>query len=712
MNPAEPSVVDRPTEPGSADLPTSGAVPVRTAWSEGPESGESSLSQAPAVAQRSGVLSPSFDDLGPSPVVDPLLGMVVADRYRIVDGLGRGGMGVVYKVEHARIGKLLAMKLLTGELSRSPAVVRRFKHEALTASRLSSPNTVQVFDFGVADGLTYLVMELIAGDDIARTLRARGPIPFAELGRIIVQVCSSLAEAHQKGIVHRDIKPENVMLVRARDGSTIAKVLDFGLAKIREGSELSEVTSQGAIVGTPYFMAPEQVKGEPVDARTDIYAVGGLMYRALTGHYPFNGPTPMSVFTKHLLELPVEPTLRAPELGIPPGVSRIIMRALAKNPDERFARIEELQAAVVEELRELGSSSVDALLDSRALRSLVGASRDGRTKDATAESAAIATRDEVEAYERKLRRTRYGAIGVVGALVLAAGAASASILRERPTEFDGQEAEPNNSSAAATPIPFGRAVSGLLGKRIDASTSDRDFYTVDVPSAAPVVHLATTAIPNLAMCTLLYRDGLLAPLAQYCVGRPGRDLVIPALRLDPGRYFIAVMQDRDAYGAPAPPPVYENVSDRYRFTLVAAAPSDTGEIEPNDLPASANSLVVGQGRKGVLGWAHDEDVHCLAPEANGAGARFSVDDAARPGGVVLEVTPILAGEEGASVRIHTGGTGRISAGDVMAPWTSSALAAGARACLRVRLVGDPWIAGSNLLPSGGSEEYAVRVEPL
>ncbi|MBL8739917.1 MAG: protein kinase, partial [Myxococcales bacterium] len=137
--------------------------------------------------------------------VDPLIGMLVADRYRIVDALGRGGMGIVYKVEHARIGKLLAMKLLAGELSRNNEVVRRFKTEALTSSKLSSPNTVQVFDYGATDGLTYLVMELVNGDDLGRLLKIQGALPPSRVGRIVVQIANSLMEAHAAGIVHRDI---------------------------------------------------------------------------------------------------------------------------------------------------------------------------------------------------------------------------------------------------------------------------------------------------------------------------------------------------------------------------------------------------------------------------------------------------------------------------------------------------------------------------
>ncbi|MEO7331104.1 MAG: serine/threonine-protein kinase, partial [Minicystis sp.] len=450
--------------------------------------------------------SPTSDgELNAPPIADPLIGVVVADRYRIVELLGRGGMGIVYKVEHVRIGKLLAMKLLTGELSHSPDVVRRFKQEALTVSKLGSPNTVQVFDFGVAEGLTYLVMELVSGEDLGRTLRTVGPMPFARLGKIIIQACSSLAEAHQKGIVHRDIKPENIMILRGKDGMDVAKVLDFGLAKLREGEGLNDVTSQGAIVGTPYFMAPEQIRGDAVDARTDVYAIGALMYRALTGHYPFNGPTPMAVFTKHLTELPIPPIERAPEVGIPAGVNQLVLKALSKNAGERFQRVEELQAELVDEMRALGTSSVEDLLDSGQLRKLARVSSGSATHSAVQAAAEIATRDEVEAYERKLRRQRYGALGFAAIVALGAlGGAAKLVMLETRVVFNGVEIEPNDSAKDATKVPLGTPVSGLLGKRLDPAHGDRDFYAVDIPARAgklPVIELKVSALPNFAMCT-------------------------------------------------------------------------------------------------------------------------------------------------------------------------------------------------------------------
>jgi eukaryotic-like serine/threonine-protein kinase len=685
--------------------------------------GSSPTSDPPpaSVRSRSSAVS-GFDDVAAPPIADPLIGVVVADRYRILEGLGRGGMGIVYKVEHTRIGKLLAMKLLTGELSRNPEVVRRFKHEALTVSKLSSPNTVQVFDFGVSDGLTYLVMELVAGEDLGRTLRAGGPMPFARIGKILVQVCNSLAEAHQKGIVHRDIKPENIMLMRAKDGTDLAKVLDFGLAKIREGSDLNDVTSQGAIVGTPYFMAPEQVRGEAVDSRTDLYALGALMYRALTGHYPFNGPTPMSVFTKHLTEAPMPLSERAPELAIPLRVNDLVLRALSKSPGDRFQRVEDLQAELVDELRQVSTSSLDSLLDSGALRRLAKVAEADAVAQAQSQVAGlaapaveIATRDEVEAYERKLRRQRWGALVFLGVVLAgAAGAAAHLVVHETGPKFAGAEVEPNNSAAEATLVPLGRTATGMLGKRIDLTHSDRDFFAFDVggqPGETSSIRLEVGAIPNMATCAMLFRAGHGSALGQYCVGRPGRALSIPSLRVEPGRYLVQVTQDLDPYGALMPPFVHENVSDAYTFLVEPSESDPTREVEPNDQVASAEIIAPGRGKSGALAWARDEDVYCVSSDTAGD-FRWRVRDGVRDGGAVLEVTPLRAGYEGVPVRVHNAGTGTPTDSDTRSPWTSEPMrAADGPRCLRVRQAFDPWTGDrSSVIPSGGTETYLVEVE--
>jgi serine/threonine-protein kinase len=510
--------------------------------------------------------------IAPAAAADPLVGMTVADRYRILEPIGRGGMGSVYKVEHTRIGKLLAMKLLSGELSSNPDAVRRFKREALTVSRLQCPNTVQVFDFGVSEGLTYLVMELVNGENLGRIARREGPMPSARMSRILIQLCTSLAEAHHKGIVHRDVKPENIMILTAADGTDVVKVLDFGLAKLRETEGINEVTCQGTIVGTPNYMAPEQIRGEEVDPRTDVYSVGALMYRLVTGQPPFSAESQMAVLGKHLYESPVPPAERAPELGIPLSISRAIMRALRKRPADRFQRIEDLRAVLVDDLRAAGSSSVESLLDPRRLRRMVRAAEPEGSGP-----RAIATRDDVDAYERRLRRTRYGAVGTAVAVAVAAAGAGAGLLVPRDAPAGGVEIEPNDTAAEATPLAVGQPMIGQIGKRIDATHGDRDFYAFDVPRAPgaadgkAVLRLRVSGVPSMALCAILYQRGFMDPLGQYCAGRPAKDVVVPSIPLDPGRYLIVVLQDLDGHGGP-PPLIQESISDTYTVLVEPAAP--------------------------------------------------------------------------------------------------------------------------------------------
>ena len=646
----------------------------------------------PPSAGRSGVAARAPRAASP-PAGDPLMGRVVADRYRITGLLGRGGMGSVYQVEHTRIGKLLAMKLLSGELSQSADAARRFKREALTVSRLSSPNTVQVFDFGVSEGLTYLVMELVSGDNLGRLLRAEGPMHFSRVLRIVIQVSSSLAEAHQKGIVHRDVKPENIMLLGRGRGDDLVKVLDFGLAKLRDAGGLDDVTGKGIILGTPNYMAPEQIRDEEVDARTDVYAVGALMYRMLTGHPPFSAESPMAVLSKHLHELPVPPARRAPDRDIPAAVGRAVMRAMEKRPADRFPRIEELQAVLVEALRAAGSSSVESLLDPGALAADVATHRE-----------ALATRDEVDAYERKLRRTRWGAAFTATALLAGAAGAALALVLPRAPRVSGSEIEPNNTGAEATPLSVGRPMIGQLGKRIDPTHGDRDFYGFDLPGAPAgedsVVSIRVSALPNMAMCTVVYRAGFADPAGTYCVGRPGRDLVIPALRLAPGRYLVAVLQDLASHGGVAPH-VHESISDAYTVRVDRAAPEPGVEIEPNDHVSAATLVTPGQALKAAIGWERDEDVFCAAPGFDRR-FRWKVRAGIRDGGV-LEATFVGAGEV-TPMRIALDEVGT-------APWQSGIVSGGAGAprCLRVRLSGEPREAGAR---SGLGEPFVVEIEPL
>jgi serine/threonine-protein kinase len=654
-------------------------------------------------------------------IPDPLIGLVVADRYRIVERIGRGGMGVVYRVAHTRIGKLLAMKLLTGELSANKEVVRRFKLEALTVSKLSSPYTVQVFDYGVWNHLTYLVMELVEGDDLARMLRKHGPIPFARLGKLVVQVCDSLAEAHQKGIVHRDMKPENIMIITDKRGQEIAKVLDFGLAKLREGAEMNEMTLQGSVVGTPYFMSPEQVHGDEVDGRADIYSLGAVMFRAVTGTYPFDAKTPMAMFTKHLTEPPPSAAERAPELEIPSGVSDAIQRCMAKDPAERFQTVEELRALLMRELLALPLSSDDriSLGDSSegggktsAVKAARARARAGAVTMPTPEvtKTQIATRQELEGYERKLRRARYGAWALL-AVVLAGGAATLGYgwYEGRERLAQGREREPNDQAATANSIRLGNKVAGLLGRRLDPAAGDRDFYAFEVPpDGAAMLSVSVSGLRNMPLCALLYRESLEQPIGQYCTGWPAQDLAVPRLRVQPGRHYVAVTQDLNPQdGSTAR--IIENVSDDYQLLVEPALAVPTEEVEPNDTADAAVRLAPGAELSGTLAWVDDEDFVCIELHA-GPVAWEVGDDARKQQGTVLEVTPMLDGRPAPMMRVHARGARpfgrpRLDA-DVNSPWQSPRYEAGVR-CLRLRLTSDPW-AETVMQPHPDGSRYRVR----
>ncbi len=674
---------------------------------------------------------PSSAQAAGGPAADPLIGLIIADRYRIIEQIGRGGMGIVYRVEHTHIGKLLAMKLLAGELSSNKEVVRRFKQEAMTVSKLSNRHTVQVFDYGVWQHLTFLVMELVEGRTLARTLRRSGPMLFARLGRLMVQVCSSLSEAHGKGIVHRDIKPENIMIVPEGDGLEIARVLDFGLAKLRESSELNEVTLQGAVVGTPYYISPEQILSEPVDGRTDIYSLGAVMFRALTGAYPFRAKTPMAMFNQHLTAPPPCPNERCPDLAIPRGVAQLVTRCLQKKPEDRVPNVEQLRTTLLEELDALGLGSSDRVVlgdssSSPAFEDTVDESPPPDSQRPTTKidkikrpKSHIATRDEVEAYQRKLRRTRFGAWALLGALGLGGAIAVIVAVGISGEQFSGIESEPNNVAAEATPIPLDTPVEGLLGKRVESAQGDRDFFVFEVPDTdgrARHVSLSVTALPNVATCSILYRIGFRRPLAQFCMGRPGQDLLVPALLIEPGGYFVAVLQDRDPYGRPRAPYIHENVSDWYRLQVSVVEPQAGAEIEPNDQPASAVRLAPGQSVTGMLAWMGDVDFICAIPTT--PTVQWEVDDGARKTATVLEVTPTVAGVAGPQVRIHAATArpfGRaIMPADVNGPWTSPpVLPSEGDRCLQLKLVSDPWVERRTVaLPRPDHTRYVVKLRQL
>jgi serine/threonine-protein kinase len=273
---------------------------------------------------------------------DPLLGVVVDGRYRFEAVLGEGGMGIVYKATHTALGKPLAVKVLKPEVSKNEQIVARFKQEAQSASAIGNQHIIDVSDFGVMpDGSTYFVMEFLTGQSLTEALEQNRFATERTL-RVGKQLCNALGAAHEIGVVHRDLKPDNVQLVTRGGQQDFVKVLDFGIAKV--GGSTSKLTQAGQVFGTPHYMSPEQCAGTAVDHRTDIYAVGVILYEMATGQVPFDADNLMGILTKHLYENPVPPHELPPPVDVPPALEAVILKCLAKKPETRYQSMGELLA--------------------------------------------------------------------------------------------------------------------------------------------------------------------------------------------------------------------------------------------------------------------------------------------------------------------------------------------------------------------------------
>jgi beta-lactam-binding protein with PASTA domain/predicted Ser/Thr protein kinase len=265
---------------------------------------------------------------------DPLIDMLFDGRYRIIRKLGAGGMADVYLAEDQELGRRVAIKILNDRHANDDQFVERFRREAKNAAGLSHPNVVSIYDRGEADGTYYIAMEYIEGRTLKELIVTRGPSPIGIAVDYSRQILQALRFAHRNGIVHRDIKPHNVIV----DSEGRIKVTDFGIA--RAGA--SQMTEAGSIIGTAQYLSPEQARGAPVDQTSDLYSVGIVLYELLTGQVPFNGETPVEIAMKHLSQTPAEPSSHRPE--IPRDLDYVVLRALAKDPAERYRSAEDMDA--------------------------------------------------------------------------------------------------------------------------------------------------------------------------------------------------------------------------------------------------------------------------------------------------------------------------------------------------------------------------------
>jgi serine/threonine-protein kinase len=305
-------------------------------------------------------------------------GTLIADKYRIERPLARGGMGSIWIARHTQLDMQVAVKFMDAAFASSAEGRSRFEREAKAVALIQSPNIIHIHDYGIHDGMPYMAMELLRGEDLGAKIRREGRLPVPFVADVIVQVCKALRKAHEAGIIHRDLKPANVYLARD-DDEQIVKVLDFGVAKMLGVGDAVEATRTGVVVGSVHYMSPEQARGmKTIDHRADLWSLGVIAFRALTGQLPFPGDQMGDVIVKICTDpLPLVSKLR-PELG--PGADAFFQRAFARNPDERFPNARELARAFV------AAFSTGAELSSAGL-SVAGLGAAARAITLTGESA-------------------------------------------------------------------------------------------------------------------------------------------------------------------------------------------------------------------------------------------------------------------------------------------------------------------------------------
>jgi serine/threonine-protein kinase len=426
----------------------------------------------------SGGLPPAHE-----PSVKLVAGLVVAERFRLVRPLGEGGMGAVWVAQHVELDTPCALKFMHPEAARSPETAARFRREARAVAHLRSPHVVQILDHGVWRGTPYIAMELLEGEDLAKRLKRVRPMPPRDVARIAGEIGRALTKAHAAGLVHRDLKPANIFLVRD-DDREIAKVLDFGVAKLTPGSALDEApTTTGEVLGTPFYMSPEQLRGgRDVDHRSDLWALAVLVYQCLTGRLPFKAGVLAELIVKIMVDPSPVPSQVAPEVGLPPELDAWWARASERDPTRRFQTARELCDALT---LALGASIAPSLGMSHGGGSLAPDSMAGRWTGRLAETTGAVGGASVEELDSGLLLTAMPTVGPT--------APPGALQPVLPADLRPKRWVRGLVAAAALLVGGGAAVFALRGS---ATPRERDESPPQVVAASPSSPAAATAEPR------------------------------------------------------------------------------------------------------------------------------------------------------------------------------------------------------------------------
>ncbi len=487
-------------------------------------------------------------------------GQVLDGRYKLLEKLGEGGMGSVFKVEHVRMGKILALKVLRPDSQKDKTLKDRFLQEARVVARLSHRNTVQVFDAGqLPDGSLFIAMEFLEGKDLAWHLQHEGAFSEERTIRIAKQLLGSLAEAHSKGIIHRDLKPANVLLAKTSDNRDVVKLLDFGIAKLTEGKGAANITAITEFVGTPAYIAPEQARGESLDARSDIYSLGAMLFELVTGQPVFSAGSPMAIVTQHLTA-PV-PSIDSVAPGrATRGFEQLLRKMLEKDREHRFPSAAAAMQAFEALTQKTPVTSLPHLepiiLDKR-----------------------VARREDFDAFERDLKRRQAWPRRLLLA-VFVLGAITAAAVTFKPKPAPTHEIEPNDGPLMATAIMVGNDVRAT----IDATGKEKDRDMFVVQTTPGWYRLTLSGIPelNLFLEASVLDGDRLTRLAFVDDMGPGGAERLDAIYVPGGALYLRV-EEAPFYDEPDRAPKGRGSTPYVLRIDTVEAPSGRAlEKEPND----------------------------------------------------------------------------------------------------------------------------------